>query len=393
MSIESKLREQSSELVKSFERRKEELLSIESNIKYTLSMLEKEIESDKIRIEKEKEEIQRQNEILNRQQEYLQRKIYDLEQLVEDVNFGGIVEKAEAYKQVYLLFDSKVARYYNSIRAPKAAEAVRAYAKEIRKLRAHIAELEYQISEKWDEVEEISAEESQYYCDEEFDNSRLFLSAKEYNELSQEERWQLQLDRYLCRRHSKGWIGRMYERQIGYGYEKAGYEVEYRGIEKGVKDGGIDLICKKFDEILIVQCKCWSTDKTIYEKHIGQLYAACEYYKLSEFNEHTLFETPIKPVFISHTQLGENALNVARVLKVTIREEKLNKLYPMIKCNINSQDERIFHLPFDQQYDKTKICKPGERYVATVEEALRLGFRRARRWQGNQSENVVNTPV
>jgi hypothetical protein len=45
-------------------------------------------------------------------------------------------------------------------------------------------------------------------------------------------------------------------------------------------------------------------------------------------------------------------------------------------------EERIYHLPFDQQYDTTLIEPTrGERYVATVAEAEELGFRRAWRWR------------
>lgn len=41
-------------------------------------------------------------------------------------------------------------------------------------------------------------------------------------------------------------------------------------------------------------------------------------------------------------------------------------------------NERIYHLPFDQQYDRTKIIPAlGECYVRTVSEAESLGFRRA----------------
>ena len=51
----------------------------------------------------------------------------------------------------------------------------------------------------------------------------------------------------------------------------------------------------------------------------------------------------------------------------------------MIKCNINqATNERIYHLPFDQQYDRTKIIPAlGECYVRTVAEAESLSFRRA----------------
>ena len=55
----------------------------------------------------------------------------------------------------------------------------------------------------------------------------------------------------------------------------------------------------------------------------------------------------------------------------------------MIKCNVNPQTkERIYHLPFDQQYDRTMIGSVvGERYVATTAEAEQLGFRRAWRYR------------
>ena len=46
-------------------------------------------------------------------------------------------------------------------------------------------------------------------------------------------------------------------------------------------------------------------------------------------------------------------------------------------------EEKIYHLPMDQQYDKIVIDGKDERYVSTVEEAERLGFRRAYRWKGD----------
>ncbi len=51
----------------------------------------------------------------------------------------------------------------------------------------------------------------------------------------------------------------------------------------------------------------------------------------------------------------------------------------MIKCNINPQSkERIFHLPFHQQYDKISIGdQKGEKYAKTILEAKELDFRRA----------------
>ena len=64
-----------------------------------------------------------------------------------------------------------------------------------------------------------------------------------------------------------------------------------------------------------------------------------------------------------------------------IENEDFNKEYPCIKCNINiTTKEKIYHLPFDQQYDNIKIVSSiGEKYVSTVKEAEELGFRRAKR--------------
>jgi len=60
--------------------------------------------------------------------------------------------------------------------------------------------------------------------------------------------------------------------------------------------------------------------------------------------------------------------------------------YPCIKCNISQIDgTRIYHLPFDQQYDKVKIePHKGEFYCTSVKEAEDAGFRRAFRHKYNK---------
>ena len=52
--------------------------------------------------------------------------------------------------------------------------------------------------------------------------------------------------------------------------------------------------------------------------------------------------------------------------------------FPRIKCNVNN-GEKIYHLPFDQQYDRTKIINTGESYELTVNAAAAKGFKRAKR--------------
>ena len=61
--------------------------------------------------------------------------------------------------------------------------------------------------------------------------------------------------------------GMLYERMVGIYFENNGYDVEYYGLNKGVLDQGIDLICRKYEEpTCYVQCK--SGEKTIGKQGI-----------------------------------------------------------------------------------------------------------------------------
>lgn len=224
-----------------------------------------------------------------------------------------------------------------------------------------------------------------------------YIPRAEYNQLDSITRNQKALERYLSSKKPPHVIGRDYERYIGYLYEEKGYEVEYIGIEKGIEDLGRDLICKKDQEINVVQCKCWASHKIIHEKHINQLYGtAVKHYleiqekakskeKLALFPK-LIMSGEIKATFVTSTVLSDTAMKFAKALGIQIIQEKKLVDYPMIKCNISKQGEKIYHLPFDQQYDKTKVRKNGGFYAKTVKEAEDAGFRRAYRWRGTNSK-------
>jgi restriction system protein len=74
--------------------------------------------------------------------------------------------------------------------------------------------------------------------------------------------------------------GKEYELKVGYYYKNLGYEVIQHGIEKGKQDNGIDVIAKKENEILLIQCKDYKKDFSIGEKLVHQFYGACHYYEL-----------------------------------------------------------------------------------------------------------------
>lgn len=214
--------------------------------------------------------------------------------------------------------------------------------------------------------------------EEEYVLARKWLSSEEYATLSDTEKWQLALDRYNKKQKSKWQIGIEYERYIGYLLEQRGYTVHYNGATEGVEDMGRDLIAENNTNYLIVQCKRWAQEKVIHEKHIFQLYGTTVLQKL-----HQKTHKNIIGVFVTTTDVSALALDCADYLDIQVYTQIPYADYPQIKCNYSNSGEKIYHLPFDQQYDKTLI-KPNSRdfYALTVAEAESKGFRHAFRWHG-----------
>ena len=177
------------------------------------------------------------------------------------------------------------------------------------------------------------------------------------------------IEEYNKKIHSRSGIGELYERQIRYLYEKSGWKVIPYGILKGKEDLGRDLICTKGKQVLIIQTKNWSKHKTIHENHLMQLAGTILYY-IYKNKKHP------KGIFITTTKLSDRAKDVAKKLNIQHRNIKLDKNFPIIKCNINKRGKKLFFLPFDKYYDHVHIeIHKGEFYSNNIEECLRKGFK------------------
>lgn len=305
---------------------------------------------------------------------------------------------AKAYEEFFELQDKNLVDFlkYKNHPAVSAGEIVkeqsrlRRIAQKEKKVAEYLVEYYENIApfliDLKEEVEDIGENEKEFlkeYSEEERqDEVTNYLTKEEYRKLPSVERNQMALDRYWKRPKSKWLIGRLYERYVGQLYEENGYEVDYVGIFKGYEDLGRDLICQKDSELIIIQCKNWSQFRTIYEKHIFQFFGTVFQYK----DENP--DKKVKAIFYTATNLSELARRFASELKIELKENfKMNTTYPCIKCNVSTlSGEKIYHLPFDQQYDKTKIEKhKGEFYCKTVKEAEDAGFRRAFRHNFNKS--------
>ena len=210
-----------------------------------------------------------------------------------------------------------------------------------------------------------------------------YLTREEWQKMSENEKNQLALERYIDKRKSNWQIGRDYELSVAYEYIQKGYHVDTYGSYMRLEDLGRDLVATKQNRTLVIQCKYWSTQKQIHEKHVYQLYGTSIGYCI----EHNISTSEICPILVTNTKLAPMAKTVADYLGVVYVENHGMKEFPRIKCNIGRDEfgnsTKIYHLPMDLQYDATKIEKPGEFFAFSVEEAVKAGFRRAYRWYGD----------
>lgn len=271
-----------------------------------------------------------------------------------------------------------------------AAEKVKEIAAQKRTLQQQCKLQEYQLTLyetifPWlSDFKEISSEDLQQFAESEiapeseYSSLKKWLSPQEYRSLSSADRLQLALERYSKRQKSNWQIGIEYERYVGYCYEKKGYRVRYNSATEGFEDMGRDLIISKDNKMYVIQCKRWSVEKTIHEKHIFQLYGTTILQKM----EHP--DCTVGSLFITTTSLSDLAKSCADYLDITVVENFPLKEYPLIKCNVSKDGDQIYHLPFDQQYDRV-IINPsdGDLYASTIAEAESKGFRHAWRWSGS----------
>lgn len=288
----------------------------------------------------------------------------DLNKLLKETH--PFCKVAELYKDAYLHVFGDTQPSHINIYQYKLMEY------RIKVLQQVFPEIEKYIVEE-DELETITAYLNDNRC-----NARYWLSDEEYEQCKNDEvrMEQLALDRYFSSNKRTKWeIGRDYEMFYGnYLYSK-GYEVKYNGIEKGLLDNGIDLIACDEKVIWIIQCKNWGHFGTIYSKTVMQLYGAKEWYK----KMHPDDGREIKAELVTSSNITDEAKGIAELLDVKCKPYMDIKRFPSIKLNVNSRGEKIYHLPFDRDYDRTEIKNKEEGYAVTIEEAKRRGFRRAYR--------------
>ena len=320
----------------------------------------------------------------------------------------SMMQSKTPFRDIAELYSNAISVAYGSIAdiLKEKVRPARSLANEIeQKLKTEIREYAFEAKNlryRWDFLLKIFPDIRQYLDEDESlislaefkgisdfnegrDRARDYLSDEEWNCLSTLEKYQRALDNYKARPRYNSWVaGSEYEMYCSYILKKDGYTVIDHGVKMRKADLGRDIIAFKDGNTYIIQCKRYSTKnrdgtpKYVHENIICQLYGTTIEYQISN-PDNTLFaqQNKIIPVLFTTGRLSEMAKSFASKLGVEVFYYQMGD-YPMIKCNINN-GQKIYHLPFDQQYWNTEISKDGETYAWTVKEAEEKRFRRAMR--------------
>ncbi len=138
---------------------------------------------------------------------------------------------------------------------------------------------------------------------------------KVFREYTEEEKKE-----YALKMKEKKEKGKEYEEFVAEHFKIDGYEVNLHGIKKGKKDKGIDIICTKDEELILIQCKNWKEDSRykINHENLKAFVGCCTEY----VNENKLFDKNIKLKFITSNYIldesGKKFLQESKTLQYEI---------------------------------------------------------------------------
>lgn len=151
-------------------------------------------------------------------------------------------------------------------------------------------------------------------------------------------------------------VGRLYELCVGEYLYQRGYAISFNGAINGIKDGGIDLIAvdNRANLVLLVQCKCWSVKREIYDDVLRQFYGSM-----------ALFRSQNKDIYRNYSYSGllvstkdnisSNFLYAAEQLGITYQYIPLRNHFPIVKFCPQGYLGKKLYFPWDEDYDSIEL--------------------------------------
>lgn len=158
---------------------------------------------------------------------------------------------------------------------------------------------------------------------------------------------------------------RRYDLYIGYLYEYRGFNVEYCGINNGVYDDGIDLICRKDNWAILVRCKANGM------KSYFVYYLAARALRFKMDNP----SLNVGALCVTSSTLSDNAKNVADKFSIAVKDTIPFQNFPYVKCKVLDDGTKVHYTPLDNEYLTTTVSSEnGDMFCDTANDAMQQGF-------------------
>ncbi len=158
---------------------------------------------------------------------------------------------------------------------------------------------------------------------------------------------------------------RRYDLYIGYLCEYRGFNVEYCGINNGVYDDGIDLICRKDNWAVLVRCKVEGMNTIL----VYYLAARALRFKMDNPSLN------VGALCVTSGTLSNNAKNVADKFSIAVKDTIPFQNFPYVKCKVLPDGTKVHYTPLDDAYLTTTITPAnGDMFCDNVNDAMQQGF-------------------
>ena len=155
-----------------------------------------------------------------------------------------------------------------------------------------------------------------------------------------------------------------YDLYTGYLFEYNGFNVEYCGIANGVRDDGMNLICRKGSRAVLVRCK----EEILTPNFVYYLAARALRFKMD--NPHL----EVSALCVTSQTLTDDSQIIAEKFSIDVKDNMPFQNFPYVKCKVLT-DKKVCYTPKNDEYITVQINPDnGDMFCLNVNDAIAKGF-------------------
>jgi len=175
-------------------------------------------------------------------------------------------------------------------------------------------------------------------------------------------------------------IGIVYEQQLEYHYNMAGYHVNLHGIKQTRNDEGVDHILIKNGKTSLVQAKAYRNNSSLSVSDLDMIYGNLNDFYTKHVNNLSLVIGNLERVILtvpSSETLSRECKSHAERIGLAVEVVPIREDWPKYKC-ITSSKKKVFYAPGTGNYSAVEMLSKKDRFWAdSLEEAYGKNYKQS----------------